>query len=277
MSSSSNLDRLKALTILDKIITLKKCPHCRQPLKKPFVLPCGHTVCKMHIFKRGWPGFNTKTITCKVCEERHEGDYTKIKNNFATDLVSKVNSYSMDSLYNFVLFFDVNKYDKNSQDSKIVFEKLSTICHDLKNDPYSIVFNKINEIIKPVQLQKVNKLKKSMENQNEEINSAAEKEEKFIDELSTYRNECRGHLNTLEFKEKHDKLIDSVESQIKTFLRFWDLFKSTDDMTSINVANNKYFEIINSKIESFIKNELFLNKFNYFKDEFDNFIEINLD
>ena len=128
-----------------------------------------------------------------------------------------------------------------------------------------------------MQLQKVNNLKKSMENQNEGINSAAEKEEKFIDELTTYRDECREHLNTLGFNEKRDKLIDNVECKIKKCLRFFDLFKSTDDMTSINVANNKFVEVINSKIESFIQNELFLNKFNYFKDKFDNFIEIDLD
>ena len=271
MSSSCNLDISKAMKALDKITILKGCPHCKQTLKKPYVLPCGHTVCKIHVCKEGRHRFNSKIVTCKLCGKHHEGQYKKTKNKFATDLVSKVDSPSMRSLYDFLRFFNVDKYDKkDSQNSKIVLENLNSICCDLKNDPFTVVFNEINEIMNELQLQKVNKLKISVENESEEKTST-EKEERFIDELTAYRNECREHLNTIEFKEKRDKLIDDVEPQIKTCLKFLDFFKSTDDMTSINVANNKYVEVIDSKIDRFIQNELFLNKLRYYKDKMINF------
>lgn len=108
MSSSCNLDKIKALRGLDTIRILKKCPHCRQALKKPVVLPCGHTVCNLHVCKPGKSGFNFKKIICKLCGERHEGHYTKIKNKIAIGLVSRVNSFSMNSLNEFVRLFDVN-------------------------------------------------------------------------------------------------------------------------------------------------------------------------
>ena len=255
------------LEILKKIRNFKLCPHCNQILKKPFLLPCGHTVCKMHVRTCNF----LKPIICKICGKSHEGYYKSINNVFVRDLLKKVDTVCMSSMRLFLLFLNQNEYDSYySKDSKIYLEKIKSICFDLKNDPFTIVFNKINEIINEVQLQKVNKLKISVENESEEKTST-EKEEKFIDELTAYRNECREHLNTIEFKEKLDKLIDTVEPQIKSCLKFLDLFKSTDDMTSINVANNKYVEVINSKVDSFIQNELFLNKLSYYKDKIINF------
>ena len=258
------------LEAIKKIINFKKCPYCNQILNTPYLLPCGHTVCKMHVRT-----YNLlKPIRCKICELFHIGNYKpKNKNNvFVRELVKQVCLDSMKPLNKFLPYLYGKEYNNYySKDSKIVLENLNSICCDLKNDPFTIVFNEINEIMNEVQLQKVNKLKISVENEESEEKTSTEKEEKFIDELTAYRNECREHLNTIEFKEKRDKLIDDVEPQIKTCLKFLDLFKSTDDMTSINVANNKYVEVIKPKIDSFIQNELFLNKLSYYKDKIINF------
>jgi hypothetical protein len=260
------------LETLKKIRNFKLCPHCNQILKKPFLLPCGHTVCKMHVRTYNF----LKPIICKICGKSHEGYYKSINNVFVRDLLKKVDTVCLSSMRLFLLFLNENEYNSYySKDSKIDLEKIKSICFDLKEDPFTIVYNEINEIMNYVQLQKVNKLEISVENQTEEKNST-EKEEKFIEELTAYRNECREHLNTLEFKEKRDKLINEVEPQIKTCLKFLDLFKSTDDTPSINVANNKYVEVINSKIETFLINELFLNKMSYYKDKMIELSKLNL-
>lgn len=263
-SKFSNLDVLQAKNALNQVIDdIIRCSHCHQNLRRPFVLPCGHTVCIKHVYKNGQKSSRTKTITCKVCGEYHQ-DYETIENEMIKDIVDVLDTSSISRLLCFLNDFDINKYDKNDQKhSKIRLESLIIQCEIVKNDPFELVYKEVNEIMNYVQLKK-----ELNEGKNEKIKDDAER---LIAELTAYRNQCREHLNTMEFKWKRDKLIEDTESQLKACLKFLEIPESNEDMTRINEANNKYIEIINHKFENFIKNELLLNKLSSYKDKMKRF------
>lgn len=264
MSKLDFLGASKAIKDLKEIVSVMvNCPHCGEKFNDPYVLPCGHTVCIKHVFKDGIPSNQTKPITCKICGN-YNRNYHAQRNELVKNLVDLVDvSYNdiNSDLLQFLNGFDVNTYDNNdSQDSKITLEKLITKCRFIKSDPYTLAYDEINELMNNAQV------KKELNEGNSDSEQDKAAAEKIIEELEAYRNECRGHLNTLEFVDKRDKLmVGEIEDQLNVCLDFLKASESNEDTVKINQANNRYIQFINAKIESFIQNELFLNKFSHFK------------
>ena len=265
MWKSDFLRASKAIKDLKEIVNVMvNCPHCGETLTDPYVLPCGHTVCIEHVFKVGKTSGQTKPITCKKCG-KYNRNYLGQRNELVKNLVDIVNISHDDFKRNLLPFlsdFDVKMYDNNdSQDSKVALEKIITRCRILKSDPYMLVYDEINELMNNAQM------KKEVNEYNSDIEQDKAEAEKIIKELEAYRNECREHLNTSEFANKRATLMfDEIEDQLNTCFNFLKVRESNkEDTAKINEANNRYIQIINPKIESFIQNELFLNKLNYYK------------
>ena len=266
MSKSDFLKASKAIKDLNEIVSVMvNCRHCGKTLTDPYVLPCGHTVCIEHVYTDGIPLDldQTKPITCKLCGKFY-GNYRTLRNELVKNLVDAVNITHDDlnrNLLPFLSDFDVEMYDNNdSQDSKVALEKLIKKCIILKSDPYSLVYDEINELMNKAQVKK----ELNEDNSDSEQDKAAA--EKTIEELEAYRNECREHLNTPEFADKRATLlIDEIEDQLNLCFDFLKASESNEDTVKINEANNRYIQFINPKIESFIQNELFLNKLSYYK------------
>ena len=250
---------LKALNNLQEVIdSMKKCLHCGncgEILIDPYVLPCGHTVCINHTYENE----ETRPLVCKSCGRIYEQNYRTISNKFVMDLADMVHKPSFNSFLCFLKDSAMKTYDKI--DSKIGLEKLILKCEILKADPFFLVYNEINEIMNRLQLKKEN------DGLNESICEEDKVEtENLIEELTTYKNECRDHLNTPEFSQKLDKLmVDEIETELKACLTFLEALESNEDKVKINEANKRYIEIIDIKMENFIQNELFLNKLNFYK------------
>jgi hypothetical protein len=265
MWKSDFLGASKAIKDLKEIVSVMvNCPHCRETLTDPYLLPCGHTVCIKHVFKVGKTTGQTKPITCKICG-KYNRNYRAQRNELVKNLVDIVDvSYNdiNSDLLPFLSDFDVQMYDNNdSQDSRVALEKLITKCRILKSDPYMLVYDEINELMNNAQV------KKELNEDNSDSEQNKAEAEKIIKELEAYRNECREHLNTLDFADKRATLmVDEIENQLNVCFDFLKVCESNkEDTVKINEANNRYIQIINPKIESFIQNELFLNKLNYYK------------
>jgi hypothetical protein len=177
-----------------------------------------------------------------------------VRNNSIKRLVSSSNITSLKMFLN-----NYDEYKNDPSDSRSKLERLLLKCEVLRKDPLMLVYNEINDIKNQVQFKK-----ELVENENEKAKNDGDL---LLAELEHYENECRVYLNTFEFDKNRNDLIENVENQLMCGLKFLDICTSSAEKESIHLANNQYIRIIQEKIGIFIKNELFLNKLDLYKDK----------
>jgi hypothetical protein len=163
-----------------------KCTQCRDVLKSPVILPCGHAICNQHVQE------NTKEIDCSVCNSTHAvptsgGGFTRI--------------LAFESLLN--VNIQKAKFCPQYEDSYKSLKEFEAKCDEFKSlhkDPVYFVGETIRELkIQTDLLREEFKLK------------IDQKADQLIKELDAYEQECGRSSNETNAQTK----------EMDSYLSFW--------------------------------------------------------
>jgi aspartate 1-decarboxylase len=213
------------------------CEHedCNLIYQDPITLPCGNTLCKIHLDKQN------KTFKCYFCRDEHEIP----ENGFA---VSKTILNMIEYYYDTNLLTH-NKTNKLRKRIKETFKILDDSIKDYeKLDPEVYIYDYFAELRNKVDLHREELFKEINERADEIIKQLKEKEEK-----------CKSNSNNLE-KMNLNKLKDEELATFKHKLRIAEinqnelndlLLKINEHVKTIQNENKKYKKdlLINESIE----------------------------
>ena len=170
------------------------CISCKQTLKAPVFLPCGHSICKNHIEdddKEERESNKRRKIECNSCNETHEIPMKGFAPNRALESLMEV---------------DIDKLDLgeeyNSAFKKCTkFEDLLEQFNKAKNDPETRIHSVLSDLRNKVDLKR-EELKQEIDKKALEI----------IEKINEYEKDCKA---TFKQDSSLDKKIGEWENELK--------------------------------------------------------------
>lgn len=233
---------------MEKIFDAITCSRCKEVLKTPIVLPCGHSMCKIHTDETG------NQLICPKCGLQYRNEGFPINTELLVIIESQIGS------------IDFGKSHREAKDACDKLEEILDLINSIIKDPLNISREAIDQLKYQVLL-KSEQLKFEIE----------EKTEKLISVLSEYGQNCELNFGNL----KSDITIlenfkKSGENILKESRNFLNNFKVDQEIFE-NIVNDCKCKVeeITIEIESF-KNHLFVNQFEEKKTQVDLFMDVNL-
>lgn len=238
---------------MDKIFSAIKCVNCRNLLNTPVCLPCGHSICQIHVNQN-------KSIYCNKCGLEHQipekGGFPVVE-ALASIIESKIASLD---------------FGNNHKDAKESCTKLADLINRIDailNDPCHFTFEEINDLKNEVHI-KGELLKVKID---EEMNA-------LLDKLEEYKQTCKNYLKTDQFSADSNKLDQDSKSakfELNKCLSILDEVKvNEEEWKRIKLENEERLNDLDAKLQQF-KFELLLNRLEAVKFEVDHFKNIDID
>jgi hypothetical protein len=177
------------MEIVNEII---KCPICKQILSSPVFLPCGESICKIHVVDK-------KQLLCVVCEEDHTIPNEGLVANKA---IEKLIQTKIDKC-------DFGPEYKNASYSCKKLEKILDEIDLMRRDPCFHIGEMIGELKSEIDLRR-EELKLTIDNEAEAL----------IKQVSDYQEECKKNLKEKEFLVKANEL-DANTTEVRVKLKEW--------------------------------------------------------
>ena len=220
-----------------------KCTTCKEILKMPVSLSCGHTVCNDHAKKAAEENM-TNQIYCPECDEFFDIPVNGFPRNRAVENLLKKH---IDKI-------DLGEEYKSAFDKCSLFSDLLERFNKIINDPVS----RINE--------EISRLKNQVDLRREELKQKIDKESlEMISKLDEFEKECKLKAVSLksDFKldEKLENWINSLEQWQQSLNSFERNIDNWNRVSKESTSNLKdlHIEFIN------FNRELFLNRLIEFK------------
>lgn len=224
---------------MENIINAIKCCNCKQILKSPIILPCGHSICNKHVSEKG-----LIEIYCYECLKCFKIPKDGFNPNTVLDQIIELQ----------IARLDLGKNYNQAKDSCRKLGSKLDASDTLRSDPMYFIFETINELKIRVDLKR-EELKKKVDDEAD----------KFLKELDDYINECKKHVDSSkEYQEQEKKIrenIDSIRSELNNWLKNLSILKVDEEKwLKIHVQSEEAITKMETLIKS-IQQILLLNKF----------------
>ena len=218
-----------------------KCAHCKETLKAPLLLPCGHCVCKRH---EDFHKDTTREILCNICRLYHQiplKGFVKVK-QFESLLEKEIESIDLGEGYN------------SAREKFQLFNDLLDHLKTLKNDPEMKIHTVISELKNKVDLRR------------EELKQEIDKESmETIKKLDKFEKECKSNAESMKSDTKLDEKLETWSNDVKQWQQILNSFKRNENKwKSILIESSSNLKKLQSEVCKFNEN-LFLNRLNEFK------------
>lgn len=215
-----------------------KCLKCENILKKPVVLPCGHSMCKSHEAEE-----LLKTIYCRLCDANYEiPSCGFIPNKSFEKLLEKNIEYAY-----------LRKEHKAALDKFEEFVEFYENFKTLRTYPEKDVHKTIGEMRARIESRR-----------DEAKHKIDEHATQLLKKLDDYANECNERMDTMRTDDV-DEMLRGWEAnlrvwrhQLGTLQRDVQVWKniSTDSTAKLNEMKSKFKQF---------KNDLYLNRLDEYK------------
>lgn len=216
-----------------------KCVICRNILKSPVILPCGHSVCKNHAINNE----TDELISCNKCGRDHK------KQDFLPneDLANIIEIQISNS--------DWCPHHNIAKESCAKLETTINQIEQLLNDPHYFSYEKINKLQRQVELKR-EELKKQIDNEFDKVYT----------KLDEYKQSCKSHLETNEYKIEAEKISSEVKNarnKLKEWVEFLNEVKMSYEPKwgVIKTESEKSIGDLEITANNFKQKELLLQKF----------------
>jgi hypothetical protein len=219
-----------------------KCCICKNTLNSPVILPCSHSVCKKHTTE--------VAIKCNQCGQEHQ------KQEFFPN-------QALEGL--------IQLANKDSKTGKILCEQLEAVIKQIEqllSDPANFTYEEINELERELDLKR-ELLKKQIDDEFA----------KFHQKLEEYKQNCKNHLTTNEYKIEAEKIGEEVKkarNELKEWTGVLNEAKSNEPKW-IKDECKKSIAVLENNVNDFKRELLLKNYFNCSKIEVDWLKNINTD
>lgn len=220
----------KSNSKMNKISSAIKCENCKQILKSPVSLPCGHTICQKHTTD------NTKSFAiCITCEIEHE---IPENGGFPVNLaINRIIESEIDT-------FDFGKEHNEAKESCAKLDELLMKVEQTLNDPFNLTYDAIECLKNDVQL-KGERMKLEIE----------KKMACCFKKLDDYKLNCKSHLKTSEYLKEAERFVkenDFTRTQLNEWLGILDMMKWNEpEWRRIKNESRKKIETIQNELSRF--------------------------
>lgn len=212
------------------------CITCEKILNKPVLLPCGHSICQIHVDEAKRANRNIKCYSCTESHAIPEKGFTMIKNLEAL-IENKI--YSLGEDYH-------NPYNLRDE-----FERFVELFERIKNQPEMRIHDYISD------------LKNQIDLKREELkNEIDEKCLLMIEKLDEFEKECMANVDSVKsrFDDKLDEKLKKWKTKSEEFKNDLRSFESSK-WKKVKEEVDSYIKEIRSELYD-IDESLFLNRFN---------------
>ena len=171
------------MDIISDVIT---CISCKEKLKVPVILPCGHTICKLHVDKAVTN--ERRTIDCLICKKTHEIPSDGFVPNIALKRLLEVNNHNID------------RVDENIS-ALHKFEWMLDEFKKIKTEPEMRIHTVLSDFRNTIDLRRK---EMKLEIDKEALNA--------IEQINVYENDCKESIN---LDSSLDIKIDKWENELK--------------------------------------------------------------
>jgi hypothetical protein len=191
------------MEIIDEAI---KCSVCRKILISPVLLPCGESVCKIHVVEK-------TQIFCIVCEE----DHSIPKEGFI--LNKKLEKIIETDISNYDFGAEYKNATNRCKKVEVMLEEIDL----LKRDPCFYICEIIGDLKREVDFKK-DELKLRIDDEAEAL----------INQLNEFEADCKKNLKEKEFLAFLNE-VEANEREAKANLKEW-----SNDLRKLNSNENKW-------------------------------------
>ena len=216
------------------------CISCKEKLKAPVILPCGHSICKHHVDEEEEKSNKRRKIQCKSCNKTHNIPKNGFVPNKTLESLIEIN---IDQL-------DLGKEYNSVLEKLNDFEELLEQFNKAKNDPETRIHSVLSDLRNKVDLKR-EELKQDIDKKALEI----------IEKINEYEKECK---ESIKLHSNLDSKICEWENELKQSR----LFLNTLERNTVkwNEISNKMTSNLKDLQSEFFKlnGNLFLNRLNDF-------------
>ena len=225
------------MNIINDAIT---CISCKEILKSPVFLPCGHSICKHHEDEVDEENNKKRKIECDNCNETHEIPEKRFAPNRALEYLMKVNIDELDlgDEYN-------SAFHKCNE-----FEDLTEEFNNIKNDPEM----RINTVVRDLR----NKVDLRREELKQEIDKKALE---MIEKINEFEKDCK---KSIELDSNLDNKIGEWRNELEqSRLALKSLKRNTEKWNEVSITMRSHLKDLQTEFMKLNEN-LFLNRLNEF-------------
>ena len=216
------------------------CNSCKEKLKAPVFLPCGHSICKHHVEEMEENNNKRRKIECANCSETHEIPHNGFVPNRALEHLMKL---KIDKL-------DLGEEYNSAFEKFSLFADLLEYFNRVKNDPEMKIHTLLSDLRNKVDLRR--------EVLKDEIDKKALE---MIEKINEYEKDCKG---SIKLNSNLDKKIDEWESEIEKSRLFLNtLERNTEKWNEISTKMTSHLKDLQSEFIKLNEN-LFLNRIDEF-------------
>ena len=218
------------------------CNSCKEKLKAPVFLPCGHSICKHHVEEMEENNNKRRKIECSNCSETHEIPHNGFVPNRALDHLMKIKIDKLDlgEEYN-------SAFDKFSR-----FADLLENFNNAKSNPAM----KIHTIL--------SNLRNKVDLRREELKQEIDKEAlKLIEKIDEFEKECKASKSIKSDSSLDNKIGEWRNDIEQSRLVLSTLERNTKKWNEISNKMSSHLKELQSEFINFNEN-LFLNRLNEF-------------
>ena len=214
-----------------------KCKTCEKILKKPVILPCGHSICQVHVDEAKT---SNSDIKCGRCMESHsipEKGFNLNKDLEAL-IENKLDSLDLGEDYNYAFY------------KSRTFAYFVKIFEKIKNQPDMRIHDYISQVKNDIDLKR------------EELkNEIDQKCLSMIEKLEEFEKECMANVDSVKsrFDDKLDEKLNEWRTKSEEFKNDLRSFESSKWKKVKEV--DLHIKEIRSELYDFDES-LFLNRFN---------------
>ena len=219
---------LEKMEKFDQLKDLFNCYLCNEILVSPVTIPCGHNVCKIHLYQlfESSSSSEKQSIKCQLCHDFHSLSKNDLTINKQIQSILDTEFYKMK--------ININCFDECKQtldDTNQTFAMLESISKDPENHIYEYfqeIKNKVDlrreelkakidtysdDILKSIDLNRLNCI--NLSSNINQITSEIEQLKKELDELFKRFNNFEINQNKYEtLKRKADALNDKFAQKV---------------------------------------------------------------
>ena len=233
-----------------------KCTKCKEILKIPVLLPCGHSICNHHVnvdeneskssssSLSGDTNNENRKFECLICEKFHDIPLNGFLRERALESLLEKN----------IAKIDLGEEYKSAIDKCSLFSDLLERFTKIKNDPDTRINQEISELKNKVDLRR------------EEMKQKIDKESlEMIEKLDEFDKECKLKAVSLKFDSKLDEKLNNSQKSLQEWQKSLNSFeRNLDNWTlvlneSTSTLKDLHLEFIN------FNREIFLNRLIEFK------------